>query len=131
MSEFDREPAPAEERESLWWLIISPTTWALHFLVSYATAAVWCAKVAGRTGSLEGARWAIAIYTVLALGIVVFMFRHGFRRHTFGTATVPHDFDTPGDRHRFLGLATVLLSGLSAVGIVYEALVLFFFETCR
>jgi len=131
----DRPPetheGPAEERESLWWLVVSPTTWAAHFLASYATAAVWCAKVAGREGPLDGARWAIAAYTVVALAIIAWMLRHGLRRHHLGTATVPHDFDSPGDRHRFLGLATVLLSGLSAVGVVYEAMALFVFETCR
>lgn len=122
---------PEERRESLWWLVVAPTAWAAHFLASYATFAVWCAKVAGREGALGGARWAVAAYTVLALGVIAFMARHGLRRHTFGTATVPHDFDSPGDRHRFLGLATVLLSGLSAVGVIYAALVLLFFETCR
>jgi hypothetical protein len=73
----------------------------------------------------------VIVYTVLALiGIGVVTWR-GYQKHSFGQATVPHDFDTPEDRHRFLGFATLLLSGLSAVGVVYVALTLLFIETCQ
>jgi hypothetical protein len=48
-----------------------------------------------------------------------------------GTEATTHDLDTPGDRHRFLGFATVLLSGLSAVGVLYAALAATYFDTCR
>jgi hypothetical protein len=120
-----------ERNESLWVLIISPIIWTTHFLLCYLTAAIWCAKVAGRYGTLDGVRIAIVVYTVLALigiGITGWL---AFRRHSFGTATVPHDFDTPEDRHRFLGFATLLLSGLSGVGILYVALVAVFIGTCH
>lgn len=119
-----------EHRETLWLLAFAPLMWMLHFLLSYITAAIWCAKVAGRSGSLEGARMLIGIYTVLALiGIGIVIWR-GFRKHSFGTATVPHDFDSPGDRHRFLGFATVLLGGLSAVATVYVSLAAVFIDSC-
>lgn len=120
-----------EKRESLWMLTISPLIWSLHFLLSYATAAVWCEKVAGRDGSLWDVRVAIAIYTLVALigiGITGWI---GFRRHSYGDAGTPHDFDTPEDRHRFLGFATLLLSALSAVATLYVALAAVFIETCR
>ncbi|MGB7839915.1 MAG: hypothetical protein WBL40_17580 [Terrimicrobiaceae bacterium] len=39
-----------EKRQSLWLLMISPTIWAAHFLLCYLTAAIWCAKFAGRNG---------------------------------------------------------------------------------
>jgi len=120
-----------EHKERLWIIAVSPAVWAVHFLASYVTAAVWCAKVAGRDGLLADARVAIAVYTVLALaGIGVAGWR-GYRRHSFGGATPPHDYDTPEDRHRFLGFAALLLSGLSAVAVVYVALTAVFFETCR
>lgn len=119
-----------EEKESLWLLVASPAIWALHFLASYLTAAIWCAKVAGPVGSLGDARIYIAVYTVVALlGIGITSWR-GFRKHSFGSATVPHDFDTPEDRHRFLGFATILLSGLSAVATIYVALTAIFVESC-
>ncbi len=120
-----------EEQESLWLLVISPTIWATHFLLCYITVAIWCAKVVGRDGPLDGIRIAIAIYTALAfigIGINGWI---AFRRHSFGTATVPHDFDTPEDRHRFLGFATLLLSGLSGVGTLYIALAAVFIGTCH
>ena len=120
-----------ERNQSLWMIVISPTIWAVHFLASYITAAVWCAKFAGRDGPLESARWTIAAYTIVALAGIGFTGWRGYRRHTYGTATVPHDFDTPEDRHRFLGYATVLLSGLSAVATIFEALVIVFVETCH
>ena len=123
--------APAEDKESLWLLIVSPTIWAAHFLVSYITAAVWCAKYAARFDSLTPVRWAIAIYTVLALIGIAWNGRSGLRRHRFGSESLPHDFDTPGDRHRFLGFATVLLAGLSAVATLFAALVVLYFEDCR
>ncbi len=125
------EDAPHEKRENLWLLIVSPTIWAVHFLFSYITAAVWCAKVGSPGGSLQPVRWAIAIYTVIALIGITFNGLSGLRRHNFGTESLPHDFDTPGDRHRFLGFATVLLAGLSAVATLFAAAVVFYFFDCR
>lgn len=120
-----------EKNESLWWLVVSPTIWAVHFLASYITVAVWCAKVAGRDGELGAARAAVVVYTAVAIAGVCANGWYAWRRHKFGTATVPHDFDTPGDRHRFLGFASVLLSGLSLVGIIYAAMPVVFIGSCR
>jgi hypothetical protein len=120
-----------EHQESLWWLIVSPTIWALHFLASYITAALWCEKAVGRAGPLGGARAAIVAYTIVALSGVLATGWMSYRRHRFGRSPVPHDEDTPEDRHRFLGFATFLLSLLSAVAIVYVALPTLFIGTCR
>ena len=119
-----------EHRESLWVLTVSPVIWTVHFLLSYATAAVWCAKMAGPDGSLWQARMAIAVYTVLALIGIGINGWIGYRRHNFGGAT-PHDFDSPEDRHGFLGFATLLLSALSAAATIYVALAAVFIGTCR
>ena len=119
-----------EENESLWLITTSPVIWAVHFLLSYFTAAVWCAKVVGLDGSLWNVRVAIAVYTVLALIGIGIIGCLAFRRHNIGSATVPHDFDTPEDRHRFLGFATLLLSLLSAVATLYVALVAVFIRSC-
>lgn len=120
-----------ESRQSLWLLAASPTIWAVHFLACYITAAVWCAKVGGDTGSLGWVPTAVVIYSVAALAGIVGVGWVGWRKHDFGTATVPHDFDTRADRHRFLGFATVLLSGLSAVAVLYVAMAAAFFGSCR
>jgi len=128
----ERENAELPEgRETLWLLAASPAIWALHFVASYVTGAIWCAKVAGPGGSLGGARVAVAAYTVVALAAIAATAWRGFRKHAHGTATVPHDFDTPGDRHRFLGFSTLLLSGLSAIATLYVALTVAFLGTCR
>lgn len=121
----------AEKRESLWRLTVSPTIWAGHLMLSYVTAAIWCAKVAGRDGPLTPVRWTILAYTVVALIGIAINGWGGRRRHRFGAATVPHDDDTPADRHRFLGFATALLAALSAVATIYAALVIVFIRSCR
>lgn len=123
--------AVAEKNQMLWLLAVSPTLWAVHFMLCYITAAVWCGKIAGPEESLWTARVAIAAYTVVALagiGAVGFI---GFRRHSLGAAELPHDDDTPEDRHRFLGFSTFLLSGLSALAVIYSALAAVFIETCQ
>jgi hypothetical protein len=120
-----------ERKESLWLLTISPAIWSAHFLLSYVTAAVWCAKMAGPGGPLGGARTAIAVYTAVALIGIGITGWFGFRRHSFGDAETPHDFDSPEDRHRFLGFATLLLSALSAVATIYVALAAVFIGNCR
>jgi hypothetical protein len=120
----------AEENQSLLLLAASPMIWAAHFLLSYCTAAIWCVKVAGPGGSLSGVQVAIAVYTVLALGGIGVIGWRALRRHRYGTATLPHDYDSPEDRHRFLGFSALLLSCLSAVAVLYAALAAVFIGSC-
>ena len=125
-------PRLPEKDESLWGLTLAPVIWSAHFLLSYVTAAIWCEKVAGPDGGLFGARIAIAVYTVLALAGICATGWFGYRRHRYcRDGEAPHDADTPEDRHRFLGFATVLLSALAAVATVFEALPALFFGDCR
>jgi hypothetical protein len=120
-----------EERESLWRLVAPPAIWAAHLLLSYCTAAIYCEKVAEHDGSLGPVRIAIAIYTAVGLAGIGYFGIHGYRRHRYGDSTLPHDFDSPEDRHRFLGFATLLLSGLSAVAVLWQALPAVFTGSCR
>jgi hypothetical protein len=121
----------SEKHQSLWLLAASPSIWAVHFLLSYVTVSVWCAKEVGPDGSLEPVRIAIAIYTALALIGIGCVGWVGHRRLTLGNAKLSQAEDTPEDRHRFLGVATFLLSILSGVAVLYSALVAVFFETCH
>jgi hypothetical protein len=121
----------AEENQSLWLLTISPSIWAIHFLLSYLTAAIHCAKSSQLEGSFEVVRLAIAIYTAVALVGIGVTGWIGYRRHGYGAEAVPHDLDTPDDRHRFLGFATLLLSGLSAMAVLFVALAAWYMEDCR
>jgi hypothetical protein len=126
----EKAEAPPDERVTLWLLTFGPVIWAVHFVLSYAAAAVWCAKVAGRTGPLGDVRLVIGVLTLLALTGIALTGWRGWRMHSFGNATAPHDFDTPGDRHRFLGFSTLLLSGLSFVATVFVALCVVFIRSC-
>jgi hypothetical protein len=119
-----------EENESLWLMIAAPIIWAAHLLLCYGTAAIWCAKVAGYAGPLATTRVAIGVYTLVALAAVLMIGWIGYRRHRLDGATLPHDDDTPEDRHRFMGFATFLLAALSAIAIIYAALVALFVEQC-
>ena len=121
----------SEKKQSLWLLIASPMIWATHFLLSYITASIWCAKLAGPDKSLWEVRVAIVIYTAVALIGIGFIGWRGHRRHSYGHASLPHDADTPEDRYRFLGFATLLLSSLSAVAVIYTALVVVFIGSCH
>jgi hypothetical protein len=124
-------PPRTPDHYSLWLLTIAPTIWAAHLLLCYITTAVWCAKFAAAGGALGGVRDAIMWYTVVALVGISIIGWEGFRRHRSGTETTTHDLDSAEDRHRFLGFATLLLSGVSTVGVVYAALAATYFETCR
>jgi hypothetical protein len=121
----------AEKNQSLWLLTGSPVIWAAHFMLSYVTASIWCAKLTGLHQTLWQVRIAIMIYTALALIGIGFIGWVGYRRHSHGEASLPHDADTPEDRHRFLGFATLLLSGLSGVAVIYAALVVVFIRSCH
>lgn len=121
----------AEREQRLWPLTASPVIWAAHFLLCYVTAAVWCAKADDALAPLLPIRWTIAIYTAVALAGIGAVGWIGYRAHRLRGGEVPHDADSPEDRYRFIGLATLLLSGLSALAVVYAALVAVFVETCE
>lgn len=120
----------AEHGESLWMLVTSPTVWAAHFLASYLTAAIWCAKAVDRSGLLHTVRFIVGGYTVAALAAITVTGWLGWRRVSFKRKDLPHDGDTPLDRYRFLGFATLLLSGLSFIATLFVAAVFVFMETC-
>ena len=120
----------AEKKQSLWLLTASPVMWAAHLLLSYITASIWCAKVSNPHTSFGTVRAAIIVYSILALAGIGMIGWIGYRRHSYGSASLPHDDDTPEDRHRFLGFSTLLLSALSGVAVIYAALVVIFFKSC-
>lgn len=115
--------------DTLFFPFSAVTVWAAHFLLCYVTAAVWCEKLSA-TAPFRDLRLLIAVYTVIALLVVAWMGLRAWRKHRFGNATLPHDDNTPDDRHRFLGFSTLLLCGLSFVAIVYTALAIVFIRSC-
>lgn len=119
-----------EALESLWALFLGPAIWAVHFLASYVTAAVWCAKRAG--ADFDMLRVVVTVYSAVALVLIALAAHRGFRRHSYGeSAGPPHDRDTDADRHRFLGFASLLLCGLAAVATLYVTLAVVMVGSCR
>ena len=124
---------PKHERdESLWLMVVSPTVWAAHFLGSYVTAAIWCAKFAQADRSADWVRLAVVVYTIVALLLIGYVARLGYvqyrSRSQVGGALDAGDAE---DRTSFLGFATLLLSGLSAVATIFVALVIAFIGSCN
>jgi len=114
----------------LWFLVAGPVVWAVHFLASYITAAVWCAR-AVPAAPLGPARLALFAYTAVALALIAWLGWRGWRQHRAGQASLPHDDPSAPDRARFVGYATALLCGLSFVAVVYVALSAVLIGSCR
>ncbi len=69
-----------ESRESIWLLAIAPLVWAAHFMACYLTNAIWCAKFATASDPTSTVRWAIALYTLIALPLIAIVGWYGYRR---------------------------------------------------
>jgi hypothetical protein len=117
-----------KEVESLWTLFTAPVVWAAHFLICYVLAAVWCAK-RGDIG-FGVVQVGIAAATLAAIAMILLSAWLAWRQWGFGTYDPPHDDPTSHDRRRFQGFATLLLSGLSLVAVLYVALPLLFVDGC-
>ncbi len=125
----------SQKEGSLWWVAAPPGIWAAHFLLSYGTVAVWCAKYAGPESSLLGARWAIVAYSAAALGSVWVVARRGlaqWRSVPRGQSAeqAANEIDSPEARRHFLGFTLLALSALTALAIAYEALAAVFIGSC-
>ncbi len=115
----------------LWFLIGSPIIWALHFLACYVLAAIHCQKAGMDSASLAPIRiWIIGL-TAVALVLVFISGVQAWRHWGFGANSPPHDAATAEDRRRFIGYATLLISTLSFVAILFTALPIFFITDCR
>ncbi|WP_294393951.1 hypothetical protein [uncultured Sphingomonas sp.] len=112
---------------TLWTLIVPPTTWAAHFLFSYLWAAVRCAKL-GSFATEPGLFWggtAVAVAVILAAGWMAWV-----QSRTPGSHP-PHEEGTEVDRLRFLAYSTLLLAGLSLIGVAFTAMPVLFITDCR
>jgi hypothetical protein len=118
-----------EPRHGLWALTVGPGIWAAHFLASYVAAAVWCGN-AGAHARFGSVTMLFAAGTVVSLAAVVWVGWGGWTRYNDGEAVPSHHKDSPEDRHRFLGLATLLLAALSAVSILYTAVAVAMLRGC-
>ncbi|MEA3533944.1 hypothetical protein [Rhizobium sp. CC-YZS058] len=120
-----------KEIETFWTLFTAPTVWALHFLVCYVAFAVYCAKQGALALSFDTMRLGLAFVTVVALAMIVLAGWLAWRQWGFGTDDPPHDDPTDEDRRKFQGFATLLLSGLSFIAVLYTAVPLLFIAACQ
>ncbi len=118
-----------EPRQSLWAVTAGPAIWAAHFLSTYIAAAVWCGN-AGAHARFGSATLVFAAVTALALAGVAWVAWRGWTIYNHGEVVPSHHKDTPEDRHRFLGLATLLLAALSAVSILYTVVAVAMLRGC-
>lgn len=117
--------------ESLWTLFTAPVVWALHFVASYGAFSVYCAKAGGASFSFDTMRLVLAAVTAVALAMIVLSAWLAWRQWGFGIKEPPHDKPTDHSRTLFQGFATLLLSGLSFVAVIYVALPLLFVAGCQ
>jgi hypothetical protein len=128
-NEVERETG---EGTDLWRLITAPTIWAVHFLVCYGGAAIYCEK-AGRTAELVPVTWFVAGVTAAALAGIGLLGWSLWKVSGFSTIGGDLNYlgNTPEERHRFLSHVSLMLCVLSAVGVIYVALPAFVLGTCR
>ena len=121
----------SEETESLMRITLAPLIWALHFAVSYASTAIWCAKFAAEGESIFGFRLAVAAMTLLALGGIGWLGWRAWQQWDYlGDRDYENHEAHEEDRHQFLGHAAFLLAIISFVGVIYVALPALFIRTC-
>lgn len=118
------------EIETLWTLFTAPVVWAAHFLVCYVGVSVFCAKHAQLAFGFAAVRAGVAAATVVALLLIFLSAYLAWRQWGFGIHDPPHDDSTAHDRRLFQGFATLLLSGLSFVAVIYVAMPILFIAEC-
>ena len=116
----------------LWRVIVSPIIWALHFVASYVTVAVYCEK-AGRDAALAPAEIAVIAYTVGALAGIgwstVGLWR--VRGRSLTDDDFEYEHNDPEEPHRFLDHVALMLCVLSAVAVLYVAIPMLYLSTCQ
>jgi Kef-type K+ transport system membrane component KefB len=116
--------------ETLWTLFTAPVVWALHFVLCYAGAAIFCEKPYLLGNDFDNLRIAIGVVTMLALAMIVLAATLAWRQWGFGSGDPPHDDPTRRDRLLFQGYATLLLSGLSFIAVIFTAMPALFITEC-
>lgn len=119
------------EIETLWTLFTAPVIWALHFMMCYVAIAIYCEKMMVWQLDFAAVRLALGAVTLLALALIVLSAYLAWRQWGFGASDAPYSEPTDRDRRRFQGFATLLLSGLSFVSVVYVAIPLIFIAGCQ
>ncbi|CAM8668853.1 MULTISPECIES: hypothetical protein [Sphingobium] len=111
---------------TLWTLIVPPILWAGHFLFSYLWAAISCAKA----GAFMTFPIVFVAGTLLALALIGLSGWIAWRQGGTPGSSAPHEDGTDIDRLRFIAKSTLLLAGLSFVGVLFTVLPVIFLRDC-
>ena len=105
----------------LWRVIAAPVVWALHFLICYVLAAIYCEKAVDGA-SLVPLHTAIIVVTLVALAAIGLTASGLWRVRARSLTDEDFDFehDSPEERHRFLSHVALMLCVLSAVAVIYK-----------
>lgn len=121
-----------EEQASLARITLGPVVWMVHFALSYAATAVFCAKLDAPADAIAWLRGGIALGTLLALGAIAWLGWHAWQQwRTDNTDLWEDPASTSEDRHQFLGHAALLLAVISFIGVIYTALPALLSASCR
>lgn len=120
-----------QTRDTLWTLIATPTIWALHFLFCYVVAASQCAPNNQVFETIGESRLAIAVVTLVSLGIIAVIGVRAYHEWRHNAGSFPHSEDTAEDRERFLEFSSLLLAALSFIAVIFVALPALVFVDCR
>ncbi len=115
--------------ETLWTLFTAPVVWAVHFLACYLTVAIHCAKGGGER-QFAMLQFVLGGVTLAALATIAISAFLAWRQWGFGTTDPPHDDPTEEARKLFQGFATLLLSALSFVAVLFVATPLLAIDGC-
>ena len=129
MTQSDHHPG---EGTTLWRMIAPLVIWGLHFLFCYVWAAIACQK-SGRDALLDGTQISVLTATALALGLIGALAAGPIRTRKRSLTDDDFEFEhnTPEERHRFLSHMALMLSVLSAIGVIFVAIPVLLLDTCR
>lgn len=102
---------------SLWFPVVAPAVWAVHFMVTYVAVALACTEPGAPF--TDNARTLVTMISALAIAVILWCFGCGVAAHDGRGPWRSYDDDTPEDRHLFMAMTTMLLAGLSLLGSAF------------
>jgi hypothetical protein len=111
-------PTRRDGHERLWVPVLPLVIWALHMLICYVAAALACGPT--RPFPAPAFNRLVVVATLVAVTLIVWLGATAARRHGAWRSAVP-DHAASEDRGRFIAFTTLLLAGLSLLGVVWVA----------
>lgn len=135
MTPEQERAAFGEETSSIFRIALGPTIWAVHFVLSYGAAAIYCAKFATGSEPVPSFRLAVGALTILALAGIAWTGVEAFRQWNVNAKRTLREVaadlvEEDEGRHEFLGHAALLLAIISFVGVIFCALPVLYIPSC-